>query len=70
LARKLNGRDAYKKAELLMSGMVSFPTKVLMSTRKGSLRAGYMNKLARLSKKIPAQIFSETSGKRIRDRIL
>ena len=71
MARKrLNGRDAYAKAELLMSGKLSLPTQVLMSTRKGGLRAGYMNKLARQQKKTVGQTRSDSCGPRVKDWML
>lgn len=66
----LNSRKAYDKAKLLASGKLTLPTQVLMSTRKGGLRAGYMNKLGRLQKKVPGQMRSESSGPRTKDWML
>jgi len=68
--RRLNGRDAYAKAELIMSGKLNFSQAVLMSTRKGGLRAGYMNKLARQQKRTVGQDRSESCGPRIKDWML
>lgn len=68
--RKLNGRDAYDKATLLMSGKLNLSTQVLMSTRKGGLRAGYMNKLARQQKKTVGQSRSDSCGPRVKNWML
>lgn len=56
MARKLNGRDAYDKAVLIQSGKLPYTAQVSLRTRGGSKRAGYMNKMARLSKKTPGQM--------------
>jgi hypothetical protein len=68
--RKLNGRNVYDKATLLMSGRLNLSTQVLMSTRKGGLRAGYMNKLARQQKRTVGQDRSESAGPRVKDWML
>lgn len=53
-----------------MSGKLNLPTTVLMSTRKGGLRAGYMNKLARQQKKTVGQTRSDSCGPRVKDWML
>ncbi len=68
--RKANGKAVYEKAKLLSSGKLNFSAQVLMSTRKGGLRAGYMNKLARQQKKTIRQLRSESSGPRLKDWLL
>ena len=67
MARKANSRDVYKKAELLSSPKLSFSTQVLMRTKRGGLRAGYLNKLGRQERKRPQQIRSESCGPRTKD---
>jgi hypothetical protein len=65
--RKANAKDVYEKAQLISSGKLSFATNVLMKTRRGGLRAGYLNKLARQEKRVRAQSRSDNSGSRIRE---
>jgi hypothetical protein len=65
--RRANSKDVYAKAELLASGKLSFSAQVLMRTRRGSLRAGYMNKLGRLERKVAQQVRSESCGPRTKD---
>lgn len=64
---KANPKGVYEKAQLLASGKVGFTARVLMGTRKGSLRAGYYNKVGRLERKLSQQQRSPNSGPRVRE---
>lgn len=67
MAKKLNNRNAYDKAVLLQSKLLPYAAEVSLRTRGGSRRAGYLNKFARLQKKVRAQQRSESSGNTVRD---
>ena len=41
----------YKRAEMMTTPIVGFATQVAMRTRLGGIRGGYINRLARLSKR-------------------
>ena len=48
----------YKRAEQMAEGskILPFSTQVAMRTRLGGLRSGYLNRLARLQKKMVSQL--------------
>ena len=76
MAKLRSRRDVdllYKKAALMASGnkILPFAAQVAMRTRLGGLRAGYVNRLARLQKKTVSQLRGIPGcGPRIKDWLI